>query len=356
MAKKTTGINVEEILNTAYNMGASDIFLVGGLPITYKVNGNFEKQGEKLDILTLEKLVKGLYEACGRKFSPPELVKDDDFSLTLPGLARFRCNVFYQRGTLSAVVRMLKFGIPSSIELEIPNEVLDVADVNKGLVLVTGTTGSGKSTTIACILDKINHLYEKNIITMEDPIEYLFRHDKSIIIQREIPTDTNSFATALRGALRECPDILFVGEMRDSETIATAMTAAETGRFVISTLHTISAADTIDRIIDSFPEGQQPQIRFQLSRVLRYVICQQLVPGLDGKLHPAFEILRINPAVQNLIREGKVHQIPSIMQTSREQGMRTMQSSLDEMVRAHIIDRKTASQHNDDVSQLIRLR
>jgi len=342
-------MEILEVLNKAFELKASDIFIVGGLPITYKVFGKMVKEEYKPTIPEIEDLVKQLYTSNGRPFKEKEDRTEDDFSFSLPGIARFRCNVFYQRGSLSAVIRMLQFGIPNPAELNIPNELLEMADLSKGMVLVAGATGSGKSTTIACIIDRINHLYAKNIITMEDPIEFLHRHNQSIVIQREVPTDTPSFKTAMRSALRETPDVLFVGEMRDNDTMSIAMTAAEAGRLVISTLHTMSAADTIDRVIDSFPGNEQNQIRTQLSRVLKCVICQQLVPGIDGKLYPAFEILKVTPAVQNLIREGKTFQIPSVIQTGRSLGMRTMKSSIDELVMQGLISRKTAMEYYEEL-------
>lgn len=347
-------MTMASILKKAFELKAADIFMVGGLPITYKVNGKFVRDGEKVLPDALTKLIQDLYKSNKREFKPRDERTDDDFSFSLPGMARFRVNVYYQRGSVSAIIRMLQYGIPDYKQIRIPPEAMDVSEMSKGLCLVTGTVGSGKSTTIACIIDRINHEYEKNIITMEDPIEYLYTHDQCIISQREIPTDVPDFSTAIRASLREAPDVLFVGEMRDSETISAAMTAAETGRLVISTLHTLSCADTIDRIIDSYPPIQQSQIRYQLSRVLRCVICQQLVPGIDGKLYPAFEILKATPAIQNLIREGKTYQIPSIIQTSRNEGMVTMKRSLEELVYAKLIDKKTAIQYNEEVTHQIK--
>jgi len=343
-------MDIMDILNRAFELKTADIFLVGGLPVTYKVNGKFVREGDRCDIKELADTIKQLYKVHNREFKPQEEKTDDDFSFSLPGLARFRCNVFYQRGSLSAVIRMLQFGIPKASSINIVPEAMDVANMSKGLCLVTGTVGSGKSTTIACIIDRINHEQSKNIITMEDPIEYLYQHDRCIISQREIPTDVPDFATAIRSSLRESPDILFVGEMRDPETISAAMTAAETGRLVISTLHTLSCTDTIDRIIDSYPPIQQNQIRYQLSRVLRCVICQQLVPGLNGQLYPAFEIMKATPAIQNLIREGKTYQIPSFIQTNRDKGMMTMRQCLDDLVYARLIDKKTANSYCEEVS------
>jgi len=343
-------MDIKQILTKAVELNTSDIFFIGGSPIIYKVSGRMKREEEKLSIPELEELIKSIYTMIGREFLPMSERTEDDFSFSLPGLARFRCNAFYQRGTLSAVIRVLKFGIPAASELGIPNEVLGIADVNKGLSLITGPTGSGKSSTIACIIDLINKKYEKNIITMEDPIEFLYRHENSIVIQREVPTDTPTFNTAIKSALRECPDVLFIGELRDSETMHSALIAAEAGRHVISTLHTNSAGDTIDRIIDAFPPEHQSQIRYQLSRVLRIVVCQQLVPGIDGKLYPAFEIMKVTPAIQNLIREGKTFQIPSMIQTGRQYGMKTMAASLNDLAAQGHISRKTLAELTEDPS------
>ena len=225
---------------------------------------------------------------------------DDDFSFALPKLSRFRANVFRQRGSLAAIIRIITFNLPDYEQLHLPRTIIDVAKMTKGMVLVTGPAGSGKSTTLACIINEINRTRNAHVITLEDPIEYLHRHDRSVVSQREIGTDTESYVSGLRAALRQAPDVILLGEMRDYETIKTAMTAAETGHLVISTLHTIGAANTIDRIIDSFPPEQQQQIRVQISMVMEGVISQQLIPALNGGVHPAFEIMFCNNAIRNM--------------------------------------------------------
>ena len=267
---------------------------------------------------------------------------DDDFSFALPSLSRFRANVFRQRGSLAAIIRIITFELPDYEKLRIPRTIIDVAKLTKGMVLVTGPAGSGKSTTLACIINEINRTRNAHVITLEDPIEYLHRHDKSVVSQREIGTDTESYVTGLRAALRQAPDVILLGEMRDYETIRTAMTAAETGHLVISTLHTIGAANTIDRIIDSFPPEQQQQIRVQISMVMEGVISQQLLPALDGGVQPAFEIMFFNNAIRNLIRESKIHQIDNVIATSQKEGMVSMDTSLIQMYQKGIISRETA--------------
>ena len=267
---------------------------------------------------------------------------DDDFSFAIPGLSRFRVSAYKQRGALSVVIRIISFSLPNPTEIGIPQRIIDFSNFSKGLVLVTGTAGSGKSTTLACIIDAINHHYRKHIITLEDPLEFLYRHDLSIISQREINVDTESYVTALRASLRQSPDVILLGEMRDYETMQVAMTAAETGHLIFSTLHTIGAASTTDRIIDVFPPNQQHQIAVQLSMVLQAVISQQLVPTIDGKMIPVFEIMTVTPAIRNMIRDNKVHQIEGVISTSSQDQMRSMDQSLLELYKKGRITKDTA--------------
>ena len=318
-------MDVRETLRQAVEMGASDIFIIAGLPLTYKVDGRQRRMEARLMPADTAAVISDIYTLCGRSRSRIEREDmDDDFSFSIPDLGRFRANVLHQRGSLAAVIRVIRFGLPEPEKLNIPPEVLASARLMKGLVLVTGSAGSGKSTTLACLINAINQTREGHIITMEDPIEYIHRHDRCIVTQREISTDSPSYVSALRSALRESPDVILLGEMRDYETIEVAMTAAETGQLLFSTLHTTGAANTVDRIIDVFPAGQQAQVRMQLSMVLQAVISQQLVPTLDGKQTPAFEIMYTNPAIKNLIREAKTHQIDSAIQAGAAQGMCTM--------------------------------
>lgn len=330
------------MLEKAIQKGASDIFLIAGLPVTYKVNGKQDRAEDGImKPADIEPIIDQIYEIAKRERTNLENKVDDDFSFSIFSLGRFRVNVFRQRGSLSAVIRVIKFGIPDPDELGITEQVLSLADYNTGLVLVTGAAGSGKSTTLACMIDRINNAREAHIITMEDPIEYLHHHNKSIVSQREVFIDTPSYLDSLRSALRESPDVILLGEMRDYETISAAITAAETGVLLFSTLHTSSAANTINRIVDVFPANQQAQIRGQLSQLLRGVVCQRLVMTVDGNQTPVFEIMKSTPAIQNMIREGKLHQLDSAMQAARADGMITMDTSLLELYQQGKIDKDT---------------
>ena len=339
-------MDVRETLRQAVEMGASDIFIIAGLPLTYKVDGRQRRMEARLMPADTAAVISDIYTLCGRSRSRIEREDmDDDFSFSIPDLGRFRANVLHQRGSLAAVIRVIRFGLPEPEKLNIPPEVLASARLMKGLGLVTGSAGSGNSTTLACLINAINQTREGHIITMEDPIEYIHRHDRCIVTQREISTDSPSYVSALRSALRESPDVILLGEMRDYETIEVAMTAAETGQLLFSTLHTTGAANTVDRIIDVFPAGQQAQVRMQLSMVLQAVISQQLVPTLDGKQTPAFEIMYTNPAIKNLIREAKTHQIDSAIQAGAAQGMCTMDASLLRLVTEKRVSKETALTH-----------
>lgn len=271
-----------------------------------------------------------------------ETTGDDDFSFAIKGVSRFRVSTYKQRGSYSAVIRVITFSLPSSEELGIPDTIMNLANINHGMVLVTGPAGGGKSTTLACLIDKINREQEKHIITLEDPLEFLHSHKKSIVSQREVCTDTENYLTALRASLRQSPDVILLGEMRDYDTINTAMTAAETGHVIFSTLHTIGAANTIDRIIDAFPASQQHQVAVQLSLVLHAVVSQRLLPTVDGRLVPAFEIMILTPAIQNLIREGKTHQIDGMIYNSTNESMLAMDTSILRLYQQGLIDKNTA--------------
>ena len=273
---------------------------------------------------------------------------------SIPGLSRFRVNAYRQRGSLAAVIRVIAFDLPNPDILHIPEEVMSAADFTKGMVLVTGPAGSGKSTTMACIVDRINHSREGHIITLEDPLEYLHRHDKCIVSQREICTDTESYLVSLRATLRQSPDVILLGEMRDYETIQTAMTAAETGHLVLSSLHTTGAANTIGRIVDVFEPSQQRQVSIQLSMVLQAVISQQLVPDINGHNIPVFEVMRLNPAIRNMIRDNKVHQIDGVISSSAHEGMRAMDQSLLELYKQGRITRETALKYASNGDMLKR--
>ena len=332
------------ILQQAVTLGASDVFVVAGAPLTYKVNGHQQRCGDMLRPADTAGFVQALYRQAGRE---PDLhltgyAVDDDFSLTVPNLGRFRANVLRQRGSLAAVLRVIRFGLPDPEALHIPAQVMEYARRRKGLVLVTGAAGSGKSTTLACLVNAINHAREGHIITMEDPIEFIHRHDRCLVTQREVGTDTGSYVQALRGALRESPDVILLGEMRDDETMEVAMQAAETGQLLFSTLHTTGAANSVDRIVDAFPASRQGQVRVQLSMVLQGVISQQMVPTVDGGQTVAFEVMDATPAIKTLIREGRTHQIDTAIQSGTAQGMMTMDDSLLALYRAGTITRETA--------------
>ncbi|MGE4214715.1 MAG: type IV pilus twitching motility protein PilT [Anaerotignaceae bacterium] len=323
-------MDVVNILSEAVNRGASDIFIIAGLPVSYKVSGSIQRlETERLMPQNTREIIENMYWlADGRNISLLLDSGDDDFSFSVKNLSRFRVNTYKQRGSLAAIVRVISFELPVYTELNIPENVMSIADFNNGFVLVTGPAASGKSTTLACIVDAVNSTRNGHIITLEDPIEYLHKHKESVVSQREVPMDTPSYVVALMAALRQSPDMVLIGEMRDSDTIRTAVTAAETGHFVISTLHTIGAANTIDRIIDAFPEQQQQQIRVQLSMVLRAVVSQQLIPTVDGKVVPAFEVMFINSAIRNMIRESKIHQIDSAIFSSGDENMISMDTSI----------------------------
>lgn len=335
---------IKEILEQASLKKASDIFLIPGMVYSFKISGKISQEGtERLLPHMMEQMVEELYRlADNRSMERIQNTGDDDFSFAIPGVARFRANVFRQRSSLAAVLRVVNFELPDPNQLRLPRIVMDVAKMTKGLVLVTGPAGSGKSTTLACIIDEINKTRNAHVITLEDPIEYLHRHNKSVVTQREIGTDTESYVSGLRAALRQAPDVILLGEMRDYETIRTAMTAAETGHLVISTLHTVGAANSIDRIIDSFPPEQQQQIRLQISMVLQAVISQQLVPALDGGEIPAFEIMILNNAIRNQIRNSQIHQINNSISSFQDQGMMTMDTSLMKLYQADMISRENA--------------
>ena len=342
-------------LKRAVEDQASDLFFVAGGAASEKLDGRLVPlQDGKLLPPDTERLLAEIYEMAKRSMEPYLRAGDDDFSFAVPGLARFRVNAYRQRGSLAAVIRIVSFDIPDWKTLHIPPQVMDLAEVRSGLVLVTGTAGSGKSTTQACIIDRINRTRDCHVITLEDPIEFLHRNQCSIISQREIAVDTVDFLSALRACLRQAPDVILLGEMRDAETIRTAMTAAETGHTVIATLHTNGTTNTIDRIIDAFPCEQQAQVRVQLSMVLRTVVSQQLVQDQKGGQIPVFEIMHTNSAVRSLIREGRTHQLLPTMAASGGEGMITMDQSLLELYRDGRISRETALNCADNPEQMQR--
>ena len=341
-------MKLEELLQEMVDAKASDVFIIAGLPLTYEVGGRqIRLESAPFTPADTEMFVRAIYEVSDRSMERfiANGNHDDDFSFALPGIGRFRANVFRQRGSYGAVIRVIPFGLPNPAEFNIPDEVLRLAQFKKGLVLVTGPAGWGKSTTLACIIDRLNHQRTGHIITMEDPIEYIHKHGSCIVTQREVPTDIATYGEALRSAMRESPDVVLLGEMRDYDTIGTAVTAAEMAQLLFSTLHTTGAAGTVDRIIDAFPASQQRQIRIQLSMVLQAIVSQQLVPSRDGGVVPAFEIMFANTAIRNLIREEKTHQIDSVIASGSAEGMRTMDQSLFELVKSGRVGKNMAMQY-----------
>ena len=344
-----------EYLQRVVTDKASDLFLVAGGPICEKLEKRLQPISEdRADPRDTENLIREIYQLAGRSIDRYLQQGDDDFSFSVAELARFRVNAYRQRGSMAAVVRVVSFEIPNWKSLGIPEQVMNLAAVDHGMVLVTGTAGSGKSTTQACVIDRINRTRECHIITLEDPIEYLHRDRKSIVSQREISIDTEDYPSALRACLRQAPDVILLGEMRDQATIHTAMTAAETGHLLIATLHTKGTVNTIDRIVDTFPSGQQDQIRVQLSMVLHTVVSQQLLPGTRGELVPAFEIMHMNSAIRSLIRDSKTHQIDNAIAAGGGEGMVTMDQSILALCKAGAITPETALSYADNPEQLRR--
>jgi twitching motility protein PilT len=350
-------LNVEELLRMVVEKGASDLHLRVPSPPVLRIDGILRPQEElppvtpqfmkeSLEFITTERQRERFYN---------ELELDMPFSIA--GLARFRVNAFFQRGTISIAVRQVPLKVPTIDQLGLPPVCKTLAVKTKGLVLVTGPTGMGKSTTLAAMIDYLNKTDRRNVITVEDPIEFLHHNEKCLIAQRDLGDDTKSFAIALKHALRQDPDVILVGEMRDLETISTAITAAETGHLVLSTLHTASAPQTIDRIIDVFPAHQQPQIRFQLSLVLEGVLSQFLLPRAGGKGRvAAFEIMVASDAIRNLIRDARSEQIPTYLQTGKQFGMQTMDQALQELVKSGAVTLEDALLRCNKPDELRRIR
>ena len=343
-------------MREAVERRASDIHLTVGVPPTLRINGalvrlNLPPLGPADTLRLFESIAPEERQTFFRQNG------EVDFSHTIHGLSRFRVNAFRQRGSVAIAVRLIPEQVPTLDQLELPEVVATLARRPRGLILVTGPTGSGKSTTMAAMINLINEEQSCNIITLEDPIEYLHRHKKSLINQREISADTRSFANGLRAALREDPDVILVGEMRDMDTISIAVRAAETGHLVLATLHTSDASQTIDRIIDVFPPYQQQQIRTQLSLTLQGIISQQLLPRRSGTGRAvAVEILVATPAVRNLVREGKSHQLLTVIQTGAKTGMQSMDAALRDLCRAGIVADEEALMRASDPDNFLRLR
>ena len=337
-------MNLKIILEQAIKDNASDVFIVAGLPVSFRTNGTIgHVTEEKLFPQHTEALLNDIYELAGhRSMERLHNLGDDDFSFAIQGLSRFRVSAYKQRGSLSAVIRIITFDLPDYTALGIPEHVMQLTNTSKGMILVTGPAGSGKSTTLACMINQINNTKQKHIITLEDPLEYLHQHKKSIVSQREIQIDTENYVSALRAALRQSPDVILLGEMRDYETINVAMTAAETGHLLLSTLHTIGAANTVDRIIDVFPANQQRQI------------AVQLVPAIDGTVVPAWEIMTVTPAIRNMIRDNKVPQIDAQIYSAAKPDMISMDNSLLSLYKQGTITGETALKYATNPEMLGR--
>ncbi len=332
-----------ELLRKAVSMEGSDVFIIPGACVSVKVRNDLVPLTEnRMSGEDTTRLIGQMYELAHRDPALIDRNGDDDFSFAIPQVSRFRCNAYRQRGTLAATCRIVNFELPDPVRMGIPDLVMNLSSLRSGMVLVTGPAGSGKSTTLACLVDRINASREGHIVTIEDPIEYLHRHRKCLVSQREVPNDAATFSRALRAALRQAPDVVLLGEMRDTDTIRTAITAAETGHLLLSSLHTIGAAKTVDRIIDAFPAEQQSQIRVQLSMVLKAVVSQRLVPTVDGARLPVFEVMTVNTAIQNMIRDGRTHQIDNVIYGGSDRTMLSMDSELQRMVRERRITRDTA--------------
>ena len=349
-------MELNEILRMAVDKKASDILFITGLPVSLKIDETIIRLNDRrLTSEMTEAMVRQIYGLANRPFNKVLSEQgDDDFSFSVAQLSRFRVNAFRQRGSYSAVVRTLSFELPDRLSLGIPDAVIGLSDRKKGLVLVTGPAGSGKSTTLACMVDHINKTRSAHIITIEDPIEYLHKHNKSVVTQRELNVDTLSYDAALRAAMRQAPNVILLGEMRDYETIRAALTAAETGHLVISTLHTTGTANTIDRIVDAFPPPQQAQVRIQLSMILQGVVSQQLIPKVGSGVAPAFEIMIVNSAIRTMIREGKTHQIDSVIYAGRSEGMITMDASICELAEQGKISAQNAEIFSINPEQAMR--
>ena len=348
-------LRIEILLEEVVKKRASDLHIQVGLPPMLRIDGALMPAAgtQPLDEAAVERLVFQILDEDQRQI----LLKDKefDFSFAFGTLGRFRVNAFHERGNLAAALRLIPNEIKSAAELGMPPIISTFAEFPRGLVLVTGPTGSGKSTTLASLIDKINTEKSHHIITIEDPIECTHKSKKSVVVQREVHYDTYSFSAALRSSLRQDPDVVLIGEMRDLETISAAITIAETGHLVFATLHTNSAAQSIDRMIDVFPPHQQPQIRAQLSNILQAIVSQRLVPSIGGGRVVAAEVLIANPAVRNIIREGKSHQLDAVIQTSAEQGMQTMDRTLANLVQSGTITYDSAREYAVDLTEFERL-
>lgn len=348
-------LRIEVLLEEVVKKRASDLHIQVSLPPMIRIDGSLMPASgtQPLDEASVERLISQILDEDQRQILMKD--KEFDFSFAFGNLGRFRVNAFHEKGNLAAALRLIPNEIKSTMELGMPQVVNGFADFPRGLVLVTGPTGSGKSTTLAALVDKINSERAQHIITIEDPIEFTHKSKRSVVVQREVHYDTYSFSAALRSSLRQDPDVVLIGEMRDLETISAAITIAETGHLVFATLHTNSAAQSIDRMIDVFPPHQQPQIRAQLSNILMAICSQRLVPAIGGGRVVAAEVLIANPAVRNIIREGKAHQLDAVIQTGADQGMQTMDRTLVSLVQSGTVSYDNAREFAVDLVEFERL-
>lgn len=351
-------LKIENLLQEVVDKSASDLHLQSDLPPIIRIEGDLLQSSTYNQPLTPEQTAQLVFKLVDDQQKEMLLKnKEIDFSFAFGNLGRFRVNAFFERGNIAAALRLIPTDIRSIQELNLPKVISEFAHYKQGLILFTGPTGSGKTTSLAAIIDQINTERAEHIITIEDPIEYTHSSKKSVVVQRELHFDTNSFSMSLRSALRQDPDVVLIGEMRDLETIASAITIAETGHLVFATLHTNSASQSIDRMIDVFPAHQQPQIRSQLSNILKAVVSQRLVPSVTGERIVAAEILIANPAVRNIIREAKTHQLEAVIQTSADVGMQSMDATLASLLRAGKInydDAKAFAVEPDELDRLMR--
>ena len=335
-------MEVVELLKTAINKGASDIFVVAGAPLTAICNGTQMKMDTApLTPAATKFMIDEIYSLSDRPSIAINSKIDDDFSFSLPSLGRFRINIFRQRGSFAAVIKVIKFGLPNAEEIGVPETVLQLSDNTRGLVIVTGESGCGKTTTLACMVDRINKTKHGHIITLEDPIEYVHRHNQCIVSQRELSVDIPDYISGLRSATREKPRVILLGEMKGEEVVESALDVAEAGVLVLTSMHTDSVVSTVGRVIEEFPAAQQQKVRNQLAGLLKGVVCQKLISDKNGKIIPVFEVMKTTPVIQDMIRNNSLAKIEAVMQTSQDLGMSTMDGSLLKLLEKGVISKET---------------
>ncbi|MDR1245501.1 MAG: PilT/PilU family type 4a pilus ATPase [Clostridiales Family XIII bacterium] len=349
-------MDIKAILKEIVEKGASDVFVIAGRPISYKLGSRIESLNEEMLLpAKTDEFISEIYDmAPDRDIGRLRTRGDDDFAFAIPNVSRFRANVYKQRGSFAAVIRVVAFSLPDPVKLNIIPEVFDLSDRTQGLILFTGPAESGKTTTLACLIDKINSTRNGHIITLENPIEYLHRHKMSLVSQREVSLDTESYAAALRAALRQSPNVILLGEMRDAETISTALTAAETGHLVISTMFTVGAANAIDRLVDAFPVAQRERVHTQLSAVLQAVVSQQLVPTVDGAVAPVFQFMTCNNEIRALIRDGYSNRINQTIDAYIADGMISMDAGILKLFKEGRITARDALTRSIDPDSMAR--